>query len=953
MRKTLPKFICKSIRKLLDKYDEFHDDSGTPYDYASLKTHILQLELEQEIAVLRAMLDDPKSFAQKFKERCDWRKQARKTHSIPLSDLPETPTNQLYWKIAQQVFRPKTMQAMLGIVMPQIQFCVTSELTTPTTGNSLKERVSQVMPVINLELSLDKLTSHPDIKLVSAYIFSGAWLFNLENISNFTLRLHNELEKQLRNKYAPLCEKIYSHNPQLQTLAADIQLYNENGVTPKAAIELLIRGLIMGGSSISGKDEATDAAKEAYKRFFAYFNALPVEIQRELRDLNDGSNKSLGNLIDIEIARGECVETTASYLKNILGHNSNNPLLSSPPKMSAVHLRKLENKYKANNDASTAILDTRKDHQFIQTFPEQLTRKAIEHINPKKIEDLIFLILNFPPQFYNNLWAHITLRHPNKILKRLAKAIKADFFNNEQRQALASAIYNNYDRFNLSEGIIFWAKRTGDPKIIETILRCHPEYKWPDLISATDKENNTIVSIIARKSNCKLLKIMLESIPSEKRLALLIKPNKNGKTALNHALYHHKTLATIFSALSAPDKKKIAQMLDVNADSLLHIIAKNGLSKSMRVMLESQDTSDIASFLHKYDRFGYTVFDYCTKNQKCLSVALTYLPTRQLASILESYNRNGMTSLRLAMAQDIARVKLILEHLLPEHRLQVVNMPDTAGKTIVHYAADNLEKIKTILETLRKKDRLLAITLTDQKNTTAAKIAFDDTEILQTILTLLPRKDRKTALDKVTPGLSSSILHNSAKHRNDDLFIFLLLKLYRRSERLTQLLCKQNERTALDYLIDDNERLSDRILALLRALPQNDHLALLKSTANNKIMLDTLRYMLYLPEKYITDKFRNSFTFIFIKIYFLISEKATGTSSPYLFAPPKNSADKLKEKIMQLSSFAEIRKYLEKYIEQNPQEQLAKELSALITPATKTIQDYHSLSITSNATITR
>ena len=112
--------IKDSLKQLLNSSKIPTRGNRVIRDYASLKENIIQLELQQELTELRRMLDSPETFVEEFKKRCLWRAQDTE-NTIPYSEMPESPTNRIYWQIAELLFAPLTMQEMLAIILPTVK----------------------------------------------------------------------------------------------------------------------------------------------------------------------------------------------------------------------------------------------------------------------------------------------------------------------------------------------------------------------------------------------------------------------------------------------------------------------------------------------------------------------------------------------------------------------------------------------------------------------------------------------------------------------------------------------------------------------------------------------------------------------------------------------------------------------------------------------------------------
>ena len=218
---------------------------------------------------------------------------------------------------------------------------------------------------------------------------------------------------------------------------------------------------------MTGQYYVSESALEILRRFFWYFKALPENTRKQLRMLA-GNGITLGEIIDKQIEKGLCVETTASDLSCILQQNSNQAILTLAPEMSPLALKELNNKYGPKNP-----LNTKKDNLIIPVLHTQLTKEAIKRITLKTEQDLIDLILNFPPSCYEVLWDNITINHVTRDFKHLGLMIKNGLFNHEQNRRLLKQSLRMLSAWNNHSGMLRWALiNTNDPVFFRKCWVC-------------------------------------------------------------------------------------------------------------------------------------------------------------------------------------------------------------------------------------------------------------------------------------------------------------------------------------------------------------------------------------------------------------------------------------------------------------------------------------------------
>lgn len=654
-----------TLIKLLDKYlDLARQGVQTPHDFASLRETIVTIELEREIRALWAMLNMGE-FEEQFKIRCAWRA-VTPEQCISFDQMPESNTNKLYWDIACLVFGPATMEEILPIVLGNdelihLSVSFSDHLSKEALSVKANERYKFLELVLKEVDHLNDLTETPTIEALTHYVLCQGMIFNVAEIANYPLHFHAKLQHQLNTKYPALANTLYSHNEALHTLDCDILLLNNNGITPKAALEQFIQGLVLGGTRMTGTEYASTSSDEAFKRFFAYFNALSLEMQEQLKAL-EGDTKNLGSIIDVDLATGQCVETTADYLKQIIEKNTHHPLLNSPPEMTSDELQQLERNYKYSRGKT--ILNSKKESLLGFELPASLTQKAIKRIAPENIDKLIDLLLSFPPTLYNTFWEHVTLINAEEDLEELANSM--EFFNQEQRQALAEAMVIHYERFGLRESILFWAIKTNDLDIIYEVLKSIPnnnilaqrlaavkmpdDYGWTILHHAADDPE--------------LLEVILELLRKDQRLAAIqvLAENIKGTTVLHLAVNNLESFETILALLPKKDRLPALQLADEDGNTLLHQAAGN--PKFFKALLELLPVNDKLTALRLTDKNGDTVLHQAAGNPKFLKAILGLLLENQRLIALEVTDRDGVPVLYHA-AENPQSLKAILG-LLPE-----------------------------------------------------------------------------------------------------------------------------------------------------------------------------------------------------------------------------------------------------------------------------------------------
>ncbi|MFA6302259.1 MAG: hypothetical protein WC627_03890 [Legionella sp.] len=645
--------LQKTIATLIaEKHAKIGKKPQAPNDFATLREYVLRLELVEELNFLTNILNHPNSFADEFKKRCAWRLQ-NPDKAISLLDMPNSITNQLYWDIADIVFKPKSMCDMLAIVLESVHNYLDVNLYNQFLPNS--KRVHAIRPDVRLLPNLFDLREAPSIEQFANYVLDEDTLLDVRALQYYSLPNHAHLQEILKKRFPELAKKLYWHNASLKTLDDDIFIYMNKGLTAKVALNLLIQDFALGGSHITGSEYAGKIADAAYKRFFGIYNALSNESKLQLRALK-ANNKTLGSVIDEELELGLCVETTAGFLAQIVQKNKDNAVLNQPLALSLADLKDLENKYSANTQEHR-LFDTKKDGLFIEHLPNKFVVVAIENLGPLTIDSLTGLLLNFPTNLYLVLFQHLTLIEVHDNLLVLANVVALRFFNEEQRHKLAAAMAATFSRFTRVYPFLVWAMKTQDPIFLQEALTFYPEQ---DL--------------------------------SHK----LQQPIGNEPSVMHWAAEKPEILALIFKLIGSDEEKtRLILLVNDNGDSVLHRAATN--SVALKMMLPFIPEPILLEVFDKVNHFGDTVLHKSTNDYDSLVVSLDLYPAPDQLVAVKRVNGFKSSVLHRA-AHDIRSLALILNAYPEPERLAAVILPNQEGITVLHQVAFSRDSIKLLFQ---------------------------------------------------------------------------------------------------------------------------------------------------------------------------------------------------------------------------------------------------------------
>lgn len=672
---------CIIEQLLNDKAIEVFQASEVPHDFASIKKAVLQNELKQEMVALKTMLLDCDTFEMQFKARC-FKRETDKEFAISCHDMPQSPSNSLYWEIALLVFEPNTMKEMLNIIAPSIRHQLKVDIDY-FSHNTALHGIQVMKPEVTLEQvnHLDALEKDkPILELFTHYVLSKACLFDIKNIAQFGLMQHGALQNQLTQSYPEFSTLLYQHNSTLQTLSKDIQIFNK-GITPKTAIEQLIQALVSGGEQMTGKPYASDAATAAAESFSQFFNALPIKTQETLRELK-GDGVSLGEIIDKEMTKGQCVETISLNLNSILKHNKNQQILILPSAIGQRTLKELKDKYGPKHS-----IIIQKEDLLVPYFPKHIINEVIEHITPSTLEELISLIIHFPPSFYDTLWQHLHFDEPKGVLDHLAYLISVDYFEISQKQALARALTKKYP----IKATLFCAVKTGDLDFLHRVLEGYPKKEWFIVVKETDSNDISLLQYAVWFPD--FIKTLLHFLPEKERLKRLLITNSKGYSAFDYAIRLPESLKVLLQLLSKEDLRAVVQH---NNNALLYSAAR--YPKSLEILLSVYSAEEQLTLIQKSDKDGKIMLHHVAKYPDSLQAILNRYSEEERLDVVQIPDKNGKTP--LYYAHESPQSLLILLSLYPiDERFAVV-----VAQNLLFSAVYSHESIRMILSLLLEKD---------------------------------------------------------------------------------------------------------------------------------------------------------------------------------------------------------------------------------------------------------
>lgn len=761
------------VNEILNRYTALVTVSASnqPYDYHSLFIKMTHLELTRELKQLKQLFAESKDdFKAQVQARCLVRSQDS-TRNFNFADFPVSPCNKLYMELVNILFPKESV----SIILPQAKTLVRVQFSERLLLPNLRDnRITQAFEALYPDFVEVPLQAFP-LEDLPYYAVAGELLFDIRDLQNFPRLTHQKkIYEHLKNNYPELAVAIYHHNPELYALRETLI----DSKTPEEAILHLIKMLALGGTSITGRDFATDSANNAFEEFRDYFKKLPKELRKDLKSLVSATQKSLAAVIS-DLKQRKCAETAAKDLQAILAHNPNHNTLKRSVTKTPTELKQTQWRFQEN----LLNLNTTKDPKCLTQLPTELVKTTLQSLAFKNLEDLIQLLISLPDEFYNDLLAHGNFNHINKPLMGMLKAIEYGFFadNSKKKEAFIKVIVANWQRFDIKEFLYAAAI----PELLEPLLKSLPKEKIKELLKFVDDDKRTI---------------LLRAAEYPQSFALLLAYYPNDTERLNAFLAE-----------------------DDLANTVLHLAGGN--PNALKYLLDFYSThsepAQFLSFVLSKNFYGNTILHQEAYNPETLKLILKSLPPENRLKAMQKTNDLGeFTVLQLA-AQDnnSESIRAILELLPESDRPAAIKTHSYISKeTVLHTARNNPEILKIILEFLPESERLTVVKLLDE--TGLSVFSFAKPESIKTILSLLPEADQ-FALMKKDANQNSELLGQLIEEKMFDQ-VFLNfdekngLALYVRVHQIIQPILSQKANQSSSGFFDSSEiKLASKLQAAL------------------------------------------------------------------------------------------------------------------------------------------
>ncbi len=362
----------------------------------------------------------------------------------------------------------------------------------------------------------------------------------------------------------------------------------------------------------------------------------------------------------------------------------------------------------------------------------------------------------------------------------LQKILTRAVYDKKLKSRLDQAIFNEH-ALHLTCSHKF-PNPIGKAAIVTKLLEIIPKDQCLAVVLAKNKCGETVLQTAAYLGNEQLFSTLLEIIPKDQWLAVVLTKDKWGGTALHTAAHfgNEQILSTLLEII--PKDRRLAAVLTQNKYevTVLHIAAYLGNEQILSTVLEIiPKDRRLAAVLSQND-WENTVLHLAVYscNEQILSTVLEIIPKdRRLAAVLIQ-NKWKETVLHIATHLGNVQILSALLTTLPEEqRLAAVLSQNRWGNMILHKAAHsgNVQILSTLLTTLSEEQRLAAVVAQNNLGDTVLHMAAcsGKLQLLSTLLDYLPEKNRLSAVMAKDNNNLTPLYH-----------VFAILKKLPQDERL-------------------------------------------------------------------------------------------------------------------------------------------------------------------------
>ncbi len=298
----------------------------------------------------------------------------------------------------------------------------------------------------------------------------------------------------------------------------------------------------------------------------------------------------------------------------------------------------------------------------------------------------------------------------------------------------------------------------------------------------------------------------------------LVKKTNSEKNLLLLAVEHPELFVLIWRMLSV-EQRLDAMKLDDHKGKLLHLAVS--FPASLKVIFESCPEEFIAA-VRLPDCYDLDMLHLAAAlNPESLKIILEALPENERLEAVKTKNECDVTTLHCAVRSPESLKMILALYPKRKERLAALILNDKYGNTVLHTAAPNFNCLMAILELLPKNERLKALKVKDKNGKTVLHHIAGNPKSLKIVLGVYPPNKRLAAV-KVTEENGSTVLHYAAENVES---LRTVLGLYPKNEHLEAVDIKNKQgNLVLHYAANNVESLQ----MILKLYPKNERLRVVR-----------------------------------------------------------------------------------------------------------------------------
>ncbi|TNF66166.1 MAG: ankyrin repeat domain-containing protein [Gammaproteobacteria bacterium] len=269
-----------------------------------------------------------------------------------------------------------------------------------------------------------------------------------------------------------------------------------------------------------------------------------------------------------------------------------------------------------------------------------------------------------------------------------------------------------------------------DADALKTLLDYIPANDRLNVILAKNNDGDTLLHTASSEA----LELLLTYIPKEKYFSFIAVRNHNGDTVLHKA--DAEKIKIILGHLPLDNHLSAILAINDNGDNVLHSNAY--YPECLKSLFQYLPEDKRLGVIMEKNNSGATVIDYATYNDHAFRVLLAHLSeTECLMLATEVRFDDGSTLLHHASAEIL---NAFLENIPLDMRLNVLLEKNHNGDSILSYAAPYIETLNSILDALPYESLISLVTLAERNDNLMYYVA-NHSQCLKAVLERVPETE--------------------------------------------------------------------------------------------------------------------------------------------------------------------------------------------------------------------